>query len=178
MISLGGVFGLAQHGLEPYGAGGVLGELGGDDQPVFADAVLGVVALVEPAAADGHQPRIGVGEVAHRPRPFCLRLRRGPALRRGGPLPRLGQLAWARRTRQCSPAGTRGRLGSGLPVAAIDSVLRTSQSPILACWAAIARATASSASSTAAVLGGGPVRSPACWRARNRRALPSCSACA
>src|SRR6266480_2700350 len=45
----------------------------------FADVVLGVVALEEPAAADGHQPRAGIGEVAHRPGAL---LRGGPALPR------------------------------------------------------------------------------------------------
>ena len=46
--------------------GGVIGELGGDDQAVFAGDVLGVVALDEPAAADRHQPRVRVGDVADR----------------------------------------------------------------------------------------------------------------
>src|ERR1700734_1800309 len=45
----GGGLGPAQHGLERGGVGGVAGEVGGDDQPVFAADVLGVVALDEPA---------------------------------------------------------------------------------------------------------------------------------
>src|SRR5205807_9360281 len=72
-------FTLSLHDALPIsaGVGGVLGQFGGDDQLVFADIVLGVVALEEPAAAQGHQPRIGVGDVAHRAGAF---LRDGLAL--------------------------------------------------------------------------------------------------
>ena len=52
----GGVLGPAGHRLEPLAVDWVAGQLGGDDQLVFAGHVLGVVALDEPAAADRHQP--------------------------------------------------------------------------------------------------------------------------
>jgi hypothetical protein len=65
----GGGLGGGHHRLEPGDVTGVLGERGGDDQPVLADHVLGVVALDEPAAAHGHQPAVGVGDVTHPARP-------------------------------------------------------------------------------------------------------------
>ena len=49
----GGVQRSGEHRPEPGGVGGVLGELGGDDQPVGGGDVLGVVALEEAAAAAG-----------------------------------------------------------------------------------------------------------------------------
>ena len=70
----GGVLGLGEHRLEPAAAGLLIGELGGDDQPVVAGHVLGVVALDEPAAADRHQPRVRVGDVPHRAGPLPVRL--------------------------------------------------------------------------------------------------------
>ncbi len=62
----GGVFGGADHGLEPGDVDGVGGQAGGDDQAVGAGDVLGVVALDEPVAAGGHQPGVRVGGVADR----------------------------------------------------------------------------------------------------------------
>ncbi len=64
----GGVQRGGEHRPEPGGVGGVLGELGGDDEPVGGGDVLGVVTLQEPASADRHQPRIRVGDVADRAR--------------------------------------------------------------------------------------------------------------
>ncbi len=62
----GGVLRGAEHRLEPRRVDRVGGQLGGDDQAVGGGDVLGVVALDEPAAADGHQPGVGVGDVAVR----------------------------------------------------------------------------------------------------------------
>ena len=62
----GGVFGGGEHRLQSGHVGGVIGQLGGDDQLVFAGHVLGVVPLGEPAAAHRHQPRVRVGDVPHR----------------------------------------------------------------------------------------------------------------
>ena len=82
----------ASIGVEPVHVGGVTGELGGDDQPVVAGDVLGVVALDEPAAAHGHQPRVRVGDVA-RPGSAVIALPRPCAPASGGALPGLLQLA-------------------------------------------------------------------------------------
>src|ERR1700722_9497989 len=59
----GGGLGGGEHGLEPGDVAGGAGEAGGDDEAVFAGEVLGVVALDEGAAADGHEPGVRVGGV-------------------------------------------------------------------------------------------------------------------
>ena len=54
-----------QPGRLPHVAG-VLAGVPAGHQPVIGGGVLAVVALLEPAAADGHQPRVRVGDIPHR----------------------------------------------------------------------------------------------------------------
>ena len=147
----GGGFGVAEHRLEPFGVGGVAGELGGDDQVVLGCDVLGVVALEEPAAAHRHQPRVHVGDVAHR---------RG-ALLRGGLAPRFGSPglgpasaaralatpAWALGVNGLRPPGSR------LIPAAASAARWACHAATLACCVASARSSRTRAAATAAAAG-------------------------